>query len=292
MTLIKSINNLSRGVFAQLNRLLAAGVPPIWWAITTYPGSMSEPRGPGRREDPKLPGHSATRGVRATGSSEDKGPPESRERLMRAGERLFARDGISSRPSSGDQQTRGPEQPVSRSLPLWEPGGVGRSHPGSARSVDRSWMKAGLDRIEDRDTLPTVREVMAATIHPLTEKLDSESGRDYLQIIQQLTPMLSANLRLGITSPTTPQGRRGLAILEQRLTLKGIPPSIRRERLVAYVLCLVGLLADRAHETERGRSALLEAADFESNLLDMLVGALTASPQRAEEEGHDQRATD
>jgi TetR/AcrR family transcriptional regulator, regulator of cefoperazone and chloramphenicol sensitivity len=259
-----------------------SSIPPPVMAISfgdhRYPGSMSEPRRAGRRQEPKVPALSSTTGARPAGSDEDEAPIGSRELLIRAGERLFARHGIHRVRLREINDLAEQRNPSAVHYHFGSREGLVEAILAQHELSIETAMKAGLDRIENRKTLPSVREVMAVTIHPLIEKLETESGRDYLRIIQQLTPMLSANLRRGITLPTPPEGRRALAILEQQLTLKAIPQPVRRERLVAYVLSLVGLLADRAHETERGRPALLEPADFESNLLDMLVGALTASP--------------
>lgn len=239
---------------------------------------MSQSSRAGRRQEPKAPRLSSTQATRPNGSGEDEAPVGSRELLIRAGERLFARHGIHRVRLREINELAGQRNPSAVHYHFGSRNGLVEAILAQHEVSIEKAMKAGLDRIENRKALPSVREVMAVTIHPLTEKLETESGRDYLQIIQQLTPMLSANLRRGITLPTPPEGRRALAILEQRLALKAIPQSVGRERLVAYVLSLVGLLADRAHETERGRPALLAPADFESNLLDMLVGALTAPP--------------
>lgn len=236
---------------------------------------MGESTRAGRKE-PKGSGPSVTRRVRLTNSGDEEAPVGSRELMMRAGERLFAREGIHRVRLREINDLAEQRNPSAVHYHFGSREGLVEAILARHEVSIEPAMKIALDRIESRTSLPSVRQVVAVTIHPLIEKLDSESGRDYLRIIQQLTPMLSANLRQGITSPTPPEGRRALAILEQRLQMKSIPQSVRRERLVAYVLSLVGILADRAHETERGHAPPLKPADFESNLIDMLVGALTA----------------
>lgn len=254
---------------------VACHCSPCQQAITARSESMSQSRNGGRGQRSNDPGPSSISGV---GPIEDEAAVGAREHLLLAGEHLFARHGIHRVRFREINELAEQKNPSAVHYYFGNREGLVEAIlDRHAASIDAA-MEAGLDRMEDRKTSPSVRGVVAVTIHPLVKKLDSPSGRDYLQIIQQLIPMLSANLRRGITHPTPPQGRRALAILEQRLTLKGIPQSISRERLVAYVLSLVGILADRAHETARGRPALLEPEDFEANLLDMLVAALIASP--------------
>lgn len=264
------------------NAEVASFCSPRQRVITPYAESMSQPKNDGRGQRSKDPRPSS---VLEVGPTEDDAPIGARELLILAGEHLFARAGIHRVRFREINELAGQKNPSAVHYYFGSREGLVEAIlDRHAESID-SAMGAELDRMESRKTAPSVRGVMAVTIHPLVEKLESPSGRNYLQIIQQLIPMLSANLRRGITYPTPPQGRRALAILEDALTMKGIPQPVRRERLVAYVLSLVGILADRAHETERGRPALLNPADFESNLLDMLVAALGASPSSSRRTG-------
>jgi AcrR family transcriptional regulator len=197
-----------------------------------------------------------------------------RDALLRAGERLFAREGIHRVKLREINDLAGQRNPSAVHYHFGTREGlvdaILLSHQGSIEAA----MDAGLDRLEAHDEPPSLREIVATVVHPLIGELRTESGRDFLRIIPQVIPTLSANLRHGVAEPATPQSRRVLEHLRRHWA--ALPEAVQRERQIAYVLMLTAMLADRAHQVESGWELTLDDAEFETHVLDMLAGALGA----------------
>jgi hypothetical protein len=144
------------------------------------------------------------------------------------------------------------------------------------RSVDIRAAEA-LDRLEARNQVADVRDIIAAIVRPLVETLDTQSGRDCVRIIPQLLPELSRNLRAGVAYPTTPVSRRILTMLDERMTTLSVPEPIRRERLVVYAVVFTTLLGERAHQIEAGGELLLSGEQFAAHLVHTLEAVLLAA---------------
>ncbi|MCB0994938.1 MAG: hypothetical protein KDB21_07590, partial [Acidimicrobiales bacterium] len=81
--------------------------------------------------------------------------------------------------------------------------------------------------------------------------------------------------------------RRILAELETRT---GAAPAVARERVIALIMLLTASSADRARQLADGQRTDLDHDSFTTNLVDMLVGCLEATPgapiaERAPSEG-------
>ncbi|MCU1484860.1 MAG: TetR/AcrR family transcriptional regulator [Actinomycetia bacterium] len=209
-----------------------------------------------------------------TEAQTDEEAGSAREQLLRAGERLFARDGIHRVKLREINDLAGQRNPSAVHYHFGTREGlvdaILQSHQGS---IDLA-IDTGLDELEASGRPVALRDIVATVVHPLVGKLETESGRDFLRIVPQVIPQLSANLRHGVAAPATPQSRRVLELL--RGHWGDLPEAVQRERQIAYILMLTAMLADRAHQVGSGWATTLDAAQFEEHVLDMIAGALGA----------------
>src|SRR3954471_10279488 len=122
-------------------------------------------------------------------------PESTRDRLMQAGEHLFARQGIDrvrlreinelagQRNSSALHYHFGSRDRLVLEI-------LRRHEQGIDVEVART-----LDGWDSDGHEPDVRDIAAAVIRPLADKLHSSSGRDFLRIVPHVVPALSATLR-------------------------------------------------------------------------------------------------
>jgi AcrR family transcriptional regulator len=172
-----------------------------------------------------------------------------KDQLMRAGEKLFARRGIHGvtvrqlNEAAGQRNTTAIHYHFS-------------SRDGLVRAiVDHHQAEVDAERRRRLDALapdPDVRALVALVLEPLAEKLHTTRGRDYLRIVPQLLDMP------GLLPPALGEVT---ALLEQRLD--------RPDRLVPMLLATTTLLADRAR-----RSGPHDA--FVVDLVSMATGMLLA----------------
>lgn len=197
-----------------------------------------------------------------------------REQLLRAGERLFARDGIHRVKLREINDLAGQRNPSAVHYHFGTREGLVEAILSSHQESIEREIDAGLDRLEASGRPVSLRDIVATVVHPLVGKLRTESGRDFLRIIPQVIPTLSANLRRGVAAPATPQSRRVLELL--RAHWGDLPEAVQRERQIAYILMLTAMLADRAHQVASGWELTLDDEAFERHVLDMVAGALGA----------------
>lgn len=116
------------------------------------------------------------------------------------------------------------------------------------------------------------RDLMAALVVPYASHLATPDGRDYLRIVAQLTGLFSA--WRDANPGTGPWLLEILGILEGRPA--DVPPPIRRERVVDVIMLMTAALAERARAIESDHQLELDEPTFEANLTDVLVGILEA----------------
>lgn len=122
-----------------------------------------------------------------------------------------------------------------------------------------------LDGLElsDDDALDALARVL---VLPLAEKLDDRSGRCYLRIQASLQPF---------TSRLHPATSRLVARFAEKLEAV-LPQRIAETRGRLLPLLVFPALAERARLEERQRGARAERALFVENLVDAVVGILSA----------------
>jgi AcrR family transcriptional regulator len=116
------------------------------------------------------------------------------------------------------------------------------------------------------------RDLVAALVLPYAAHLATPAGRDYLRIVAQLSASFSA--WRDPNPGTGPHLREILGVLEERP--KGLPASVRRERVIELIMLMTIAMAERARVIEAGRRVELDDVAFRANLTDVLVGVLEA----------------
>ncbi len=127
-------------------------------------------------------------------------------------------------------------------------------------------MAAGVDA--DSST----HEVIRALVEPYSGRLATQSGRDYLRIVDQLRGRLSAWRRGAASGDVHLQRLLGL-VLERPA---GLDADLREQRLVAMMMLMTAAMAERARMIEDGRPLVPDHDAFVVNLTDMLVGIVHA----------------
>ncbi len=186
---------------------------------------------------------------------------ETREALLRAGERLFARDGIH-RARIKDLNELAGQRNVSAL----------HYHFGSREGLLRAIVERHVSRVDSgRAKLlrqapekADVRELMRIVIAPLADELQTPSGRDYLRIVPQI-------LESDVSPPALLQTMQRA---EQHL--QSLAERTRKERLSAMIRAMTALLEARASQLERGQQPYLDDREFVNNLVDMATGMLLA----------------
>lgn len=191
-----------------------------------------------------------------------------RSRLLRAGERRFARDGVGGARLSD----------VVRDAGQANDSAVGY-HFGSRQGLLDAIVAKHVTAMDARRALPPRSDglhiLVEAIVVPTAELLATDDGRDFLRIMEQLADWS------GVGSGRQAAALRGTVIgtqleaVTRRLGERiGLPLS--RERVSLLVTFLTGALAARARSVESGQRQRMSHERFVDHLVDVLTGALTA----------------
>jgi AcrR family transcriptional regulator len=191
-----------------------------------------------------------------------------RARLIRAGERRFAHDGV-----------RGARlADIVRDAGQGNDSAVGY-HFGSRQGLLRAIVERHVSAMDERRRVPPeeadLRAVVAAIVEPTAGLLRTEDGRDFLQIMEQVSDWSG----LGAGRPNRVLAGTVLAEQLSRLDTWLVPavgPQLARERATLLVTFLTGALAERARSRSAGRRQRLNHDDFVAHLVTVLTGALAA----------------
>ncbi len=193
---------------------------------------------------------------------------DTKERILSAAELLFA--------------TRGLHQATSREIT--EAAGQRNNsaigyHFGSRSGVIAEILRRH-DRVIDRHRgerapLPhdhlAVRDLVGALVHPYAASLETESGRHYLRIVNQLSDEFAVwRHDPSVTHPNL------LAILDSLEHLCPGPAPVGRERVIGMIMLLAAAMAERARLIELGGPLRLDDPDFIANLIDVMVATIEA----------------
>jgi AcrR family transcriptional regulator len=191
-----------------------------------------------------------------------------RSRLIRAGERRFARDGVAG--------TRLAD--VVRDAGQANDSAVGY-HFGSRQGLLRAIVERHLAEMERHRQVPAagagLHAIVAAIVEPTAALLTTEEGRDFLRIMEQVADW--SGLGSGQPNPVL----RGTVLAAQLSRLHDLlvaetGPVIARERAALMVTFLTGALAERARSRAAGRRQRLGHEKYVAHLVDVLSGALSA----------------
>lgn len=179
---------------------------------------------------------------------------DTKERLIAAGEKLFARAGVRQVTIRELNEEAGQRNASALHYHFGSRDGLLRAIVAKHQTVVDAERARRLELLFG----PTVPDLIALVVAPLAEQLRSPSGRDYLRIVPHL---------LDLEGAVPPALDATMQLLTERLDL---PPDIRRERLRSMLLAAFTLLADRAG----AKKATLSHDRFVANLVDMATGML------------------
>jgi len=127
---------------------------------------------------------------------------------------------------------------------------------------------------DDPATPADVRSLVSALVLPMTTVLADPRGRRYVRIVAQLSDRFPV-------WQDAPEGIQQVHLAEalDRLEILANGPSaaIRNARLVAMIQLMTSSLAARAVTLDSRAIPALDDATYEANLVDVLVGVLTAT---------------
>ena len=126
----------------------------------------------------------------------------------------------------------------------------------------------------DPDTPTDIRSLVSALVRPMTTVLADSRGRRYVRIVAQLSDRFPAwqDVPEGVDQTHLTDA---LVRLEARAA--GPDASIRTARLVAMIRLMTSSLAARAVVLDSGTTQTLDDRAYEGDLIDVLVGVLTAT---------------
>ncbi|MFI0357872.1 TetR family transcriptional regulator [Actinomadura sp. 9N407] len=190
-----------------------------------------------------------------------------KERLLSAGARLFAADGVDGARTRDIVKRAGQANDSAITY-----------HFGSRQGLLAAILLAGVHRMEparatalDELDPSDLRSVVAAVVEPVAEELKTEEGRDFLRIVAQVSG------QAGIRSHRVPPLLEGTALARQLELLEAccrasLPEALALERISVVIAFLTAALADRAERAD----SLLDHDTFVADLVQMLTAALAA----------------
>ena len=191
-----------------------------------------------------------------------------RARLIRAGERRFARDGVKGARLADIVRDAGQANDAA----------VGY-HFGSRDGLLSAIVESHLTVMEERRRVPPegadLGAVVALIVEPTAALLETEAGRDFLQVMEQVADWSG----LGAGRPNPVLAGTVLEVQLQRLSAlleAAVGPVLARERAALLVTFLTGALAARARSRAAGRRQRLNHEKFVSHLVDVLTAGLEA----------------
>jgi AcrR family transcriptional regulator len=199
---------------------------------------------------------------------------DTRERLLRAGERLFAEQGIHQVRVREINSLAGQRNPSALHYHFGSRDGLVEAILSRHQTSMDKELKPALDELLASSSEPPVRAVMELWVHALSGELAEQSGRDFLRILPQVLDQVNPTVRRGGLLTRSSQSARTIAVLDRRLG--ALPTAVRRERLVAYTLILTSLFADRAALVESGNVPGLDGEQFAAHAADVLCAVIEA----------------
>jgi AcrR family transcriptional regulator len=199
---------------------------------------------------------------------------DTRERLLATAQDLFAREGIYQVPLKRIVERAG--QRNASALHYHFGGRDGLLHAIIVRHDDRIQAERHeqMACIEAEGRSADLRSLVDALVEPFSHQLATRDGREYLQIVSQLSMLFDF---WDVDLPTGPTETQRM-FRSMDACLQNLPPALRHERITTLLGLVTESLAMRARLLD-GPESLPPALDhdaFVANLVDMAVGALSA----------------
>jgi AcrR family transcriptional regulator len=199
---------------------------------------------------------------------------DTRERLLSTAQTLFAREGIYQVPLKRIVERAG--QRNASALHYYFGGRDGLLHAIIVRHDDaiQAEQQGMLASMEADGRINDLRSLVEALVEPFSRVLATSDGREFLQIVSQLSMLFDF---WDIELPTGPTETQ-LMFRSMDKCLAHLSPALRHERITTLLGLVTESLAMRARLLD-GPKSLPPALDHEAfvvNLVDMAVGALSA----------------
>lgn len=117
---------------------------------------------------------------------------------------------------------------------------------------------------------PTVAELVACLVDPYASLVATAEGRSYVRIVAQLRGRFAA-WRVESDEATTAHLATILDELESRVPG---PRPLRRERIVALIMLLTGMVAERARRIDEGAANETTEGEFVDDLTAMCAAVV------------------
>lgn len=191
-----------------------------------------------------------------------------RDKLLAAGEDLFARDGIDAALTRSIVERAGQANDSAVTY-----------HFGSRRGLLAAIIDRHMSLLEARQPsgpVPgDVDGLVDVIVRPISGELQTGSGRDFLRITAQLAG------RAGVTDARMAEPLRHSSVGPQLDALadrlgERLPEPVVRERLAMLIGMLTAVLADRARRIDDARAVLLDHDAFVDTAVAMLSAAVQA----------------
>jgi AcrR family transcriptional regulator len=194
-----------------------------------------------------------------------------REQLIAAGRHLFATHGLFATSLRQVVETAGQRNTSALHYHFGGRDGLVAAIIATHNERIEADRAAMLDAVGDDASL---RDLVAAVVLPQSALLDDQAGREFLSIISQLSDLFDRWDESERATPT--QAMRAFRAIERRLPAD-LEPALRRERISRFLELVSEALGSRARQADSRRPPTLPLDDFVGNLVEMAVGALSAS---------------
>ena len=194
---------------------------------------------------------------------------ETRQLLVDAGRRLFAKSGIYATSLKAVVEAAGQRNTSALHY-----------HFGGRDGLLTAIIDAHNSRIEHERRLmldassypPTLERLVAAVVLPQASLLHEPEGREFLSIVSQLGDLFDRWEEGG----TPEQALRAFVGIAELLP-PDLPANVRHERVTRFLELVSQALGSRSRQIDLGRTPSVTHEAWVSNLVAMAVGALSAS---------------
>ena len=194
---------------------------------------------------------------------------DTRERLVFAGRQLFASSGVYATSLKAVVEAAGQRNTSALHYHFGNRQGL----LAAIIELHNPGIEAARKQMLDAAQHPTaLRQLVAAVVLPQATLLGAPDGRAFLSIISQLSDLFDRWEDGG----TPEQAMRSFTAISELLPV-GLHPDVRHERVTRFLELVSQALGSRAREIDAGRTSALDHDVWVANLVDMAVGALSAT---------------
>jgi AcrR family transcriptional regulator len=199
---------------------------------------------------------------------------ETRRRLIRAAEHLYARQGIDRVTVKDINALAGQRNESALHYHFGSKEGLLRTILESHAAEITGEAQSLLHELEQSEVSEGLNDLIRILVVPLSGQLGTEEGRDYLQMITQMLDFYPYRW----TASANDQVDKVVLVALTKIfeALKPMPEAIRWERISVLGDAATFSCARRARDLSEGRRVFVDHVDFVENLIEMATAALLA----------------